>query len=253
MERNSFVFYSSFLRAIKAVKNERMRGELALAIIEYGIKGTMTECGDVVSIAMELIKPQIDVNNSRYTNGCKGGAPFGNMNAKKQPKNNLKQPNENENVNEDVDLFISNEKININKTTPVVLSDEKKIKKENLVFKPPTVDEVAAYVFEKNYNVDAETFVNFYESKGWLIGKNKMKNWRASVATWQKNENSKDNQKNYSNGSNKQPTANERRIAEAFAMGATPEDYARVFGYSMPKQSGARNSRTEDVGYSEIL
>ena len=41
---------------------------------------------------------------------------------------------------------------------------------------------------EKGYNVDAEQFFNFYESKGWVVGKSPMKNWRAAVSTWNKRE-----------------------------------------------------------------
>ena len=55
-------------------------------------------------------------------------------------------------------------------------------------FQKPTIEEVKAYIAEKGYDVDAERFWNFYEAKDWFIGKNKMKNWRAAVATWQKKE-----------------------------------------------------------------
>jgi len=55
-------------------------------------------------------------------------------------------------------------------------------------FRKPTIAEVKAYVEEKGYAVDAERFFYFYESKGWYVGKNKMKNWHAAVATWQRKE-----------------------------------------------------------------
>ena len=58
----------------------------------------------------------------------------------------------------------------------------------NVRFLPPSLDEVRKYVLEKGFSVDAENFVNFYESKGWFVGKNKMKNWKAAVATWEKRE-----------------------------------------------------------------
>lgn len=64
----------------------------------------------------------------------------------------------------------------------------KGVAKKPSKFIPPTVEEVVEYIREKGYQVDADRFVNFYESKGWYVGKNKMKNWRAAVATWQKNE-----------------------------------------------------------------
>jgi hypothetical protein len=53
-------------------------------------------------------------------------------------------------------------------------------------FLPPSVDEVKKFVSEKNYSVDAEAFIAFYQSKNWYIGKNKMKDWRAAVVTWEK-------------------------------------------------------------------
>lgn len=56
-------------------------------------------------------------------------------------------------------------------------------------FTPPTVEEVREYVTSNNYNVDADNFVDFYESKGWLVGKNKMKDWKAAVRTWARRDN----------------------------------------------------------------
>ena len=59
-------------------------------------------------------------------------------------------------------------------------------KKDSSRFQKPTIEEIRQYCQEKGVNVDAEQFYNFYESKGWLIGKSPMKNWRAAVATWAK-------------------------------------------------------------------
>ena len=55
-------------------------------------------------------------------------------------------------------------------------------------FQKPTIEEIRQYCLEKGYNVDAEQFFNFYESKGWVVGKAPMKNWRAAVSTWNKRE-----------------------------------------------------------------
>lgn len=54
-------------------------------------------------------------------------------------------------------------------------------------FKPPSVDEVRAYCKERSNSVDADKFVDFYASKGWMVGKNKMRDWKAAVRTWEKN------------------------------------------------------------------
>ncbi len=53
-------------------------------------------------------------------------------------------------------------------------------------FAPPSIDEVQSYISEKGYSVDAESFVAFYQSKNWFVGKNKMKDWHAAVVTWEK-------------------------------------------------------------------
>ena len=74
----------------------------------------------------------------------------------------------------------NNEYININNNSLY--------KKSSSRFQKPTIEEIRQYCLEKGYNVDAEQFFNFYESKGWVVGKSPMKNWRASVSTWNKRE-----------------------------------------------------------------
>ena len=58
-------------------------------------------------------------------------------------------------------------------------------------FTPPTVEEVQEYCFERGNAVDAQSFVDFYTSKGWYVGKTKMKDWKAAVRTWEKNQKTK--------------------------------------------------------------
>ena len=63
------------------------------------------------------------------------------------------------------------------------------------VFSKPSVSEIEEYCKENNYKVDANQFFDFYESKGWMVGKNKMKSWKAAVRTWD----SRNKPKNQSN------------------------------------------------------
>ena len=73
---------------------------------------------------------------------------------------------------------------------------EKEIEKEKEIdtpkgvcrFAPPTLEEVTAYCRERGNKVDPQKFIDFYESKGWMIGKNKMKSWQAAVRTWERRE-----------------------------------------------------------------
>jgi len=65
----------------------------------------------------------------------------------------------------------------------IIINNKEKVSK----FKKPTLEEVKQYCAERNKGVDAERWFNYYESNGWQIGKNKMKNWKAAVHTWEKN------------------------------------------------------------------
>lgn len=59
-------------------------------------------------------------------------------------------------------------------------------KKERTIgFAVPKIEEVTAYCLERNRGVNPEKFWNFYEAKGWMVGKNKMKSWKAAVHTWE--------------------------------------------------------------------
>lgn len=53
-------------------------------------------------------------------------------------------------------------------------------------FTPPTIEEVREYCRSRNNNIDPEQFCSFYESKGWMVGQNRMKDWKASVRTWER-------------------------------------------------------------------
>ena len=64
--------------------------------------------------------------------------------------------------------------------------EEKEIYKEKEEhFKKPTLDEVEEYCKERNNGIDPQKFIDFYESKGWMVGKNKMKDWKACIRTWE--------------------------------------------------------------------
>lgn len=62
---------------------------------------------------------------------------------------------------------------------------KEKYKKEK--FKPPTLEEVQAYCIERNNNIDPKHFIDYYTSNGWKVGKNNMKDWKAAVRTWERN------------------------------------------------------------------
>ena len=80
-------------------------------------------------------------------------------------------------------------------------------------FIPPTVEEVMAYCKERKNSIDAQYFVDWYTAKGWMIGKNKMKDWKATVRYWERKENT----------SGKSPPGNKTRLQDRHNY-----DYAKI-------------------------
>jgi len=64
-----------------------------------------------------------------------------------------------------------------------------KNEKKSSRFTPPSLSDVSEYITQQGYTVDPNNWYDFYSSKGWLIGKNKMKDWKAAVRTWARREN----------------------------------------------------------------
>ncbi len=178
--KDSFIFYRSFYNAISKIQDKALKADIYEAICELALFNNDLELDDSVGqLIMELIKPQIQANNERYENGKKGGAPKGNTNAKKTTKKQLKQPM--------VDFENSQKQPNVNVNENVNANEnviKEKYKREK--FNEPTLEEVQAYCEERNNGVDAERFIDFYSSKGWMVGKNKMKDWKAAVRTWER-------------------------------------------------------------------
>lgn len=72
----------------------------------------------------------------------------------------------------------------IEKEIELDIEKDKELKKKQSRFAPPSIDELTSYISENNYQVNAETFFNHYETVGWKVGKNKMKDWKAAVRGW---------------------------------------------------------------------
>jgi hypothetical protein len=80
-------------------------------------------------------------------------------------------------------LKMCTDNTNINITNTNLTDSNKKA-----LFKKPTLDEVKNYCILRKNNIEAEAFIDFYESKGWQIGKETMKSWKACVRTWESRE-----------------------------------------------------------------
>ncbi len=172
--RDSFIFYRSFQEGINCL-TEVEQLIIYRSIASYALNREEPELEGTTKLVWLLIKPQIDANWRRYSNGLKGGAPVGNTNAvkttKRQPKSTEKQTNVNKNHN-------SKENENISEG-----------------FVPPTLSDIEGYVSEGRLSVSADNFYDYYTSNGWMMGKNPMVDWRAALRNWsRKSEQDNNNQ-----------------------------------------------------------
>lgn len=183
---DTFIFYPTFLTSIEAIKSEAVQLAMFKAVINYGLYGTMPDFSEIDPIgtldaAFVPIRYAIDeakAKRSMYSEfGRKGGAPKGNKNAAKQHKTSLNNPKQGKQsyvyVNGNVNDNISSNEDNTKSTKR---------------FSKPTLEEIQKYCREKGFNVDAADIYDYYESKGWLVGKAPMKDWRAAVRGWVRRE-----------------------------------------------------------------
>lgn len=184
MKRESFVFYASWLDAIKNLPRD-MQGEVLVAIVEYGIAGEMSaDLKPITKALMSMVKPQIDINRARYENGKKGGRKASEVvnenqtETKQKPNNNQNKTKTEPNATKgepNVNVYVNDNYIKENN------------KKKNIRFSPPTIEEIQSYIQEKGYcRVKADVFFDYYESNGWMVGRNKMKKWQNAVSKWER-------------------------------------------------------------------
>lgn len=183
MKRTQFTFYESFYKAVKMIKNPDARAQaydIICAYALYGEEPNMDLLQDFAAIAFELIKPNLDSSRRKAENGKIGGS-------KKQNSSKTKA-----NYNQDkVESNKENEKEN-KKEKEIEIEIEKDIIDKRKRFTPPTVEEVQSYCIERRNTVDAERFVDFYSAKGWKVGNQPMKDWKAAVRTWEHKEGKKE-------------------------------------------------------------
>lgn len=148
-EKKGYVMYRSFIKAIRGLDADDFK-ECVLAVSDYALDGIEYE-GDnsIVNMFMELVKPQIDANNSRYENGKKGGRPKKATQTETEPKAEEKQtkPKEPKVIEE--------------------LADVESIPLNNGTEWKPTVNQYAEYCrLYPNVNVEQE----FRNMRGWCLG-----------------------------------------------------------------------------------
>ena len=188
-DKKSFVMYESWGAAIEKMSNEQA-GELIKAIYAYQKDPDAVPEDPALAFVFELIKQQLDADSQRYKEACaarseagkKGGRPKANVSDKKQMVSEESKK---------ANAFLKKRKKADNDN-----EYDNDLKKENTLegvkekrFAPPTLQEVKDYCLKMGYtHVDAERFIDYYASNGWMVGKNRMKDWKAVVRNWDRSE-----------------------------------------------------------------
>lgn len=197
--KNSFVFYETFESVIEELPEE-MQLKFYKYITQYGLHGIEPEVTGIEKAIWTQIQFAIDQAQNRrkraIENGNKGGRPN-----KTETKNNPNETQKNQTItqnNPDItenNRSITKAKPNNNLNVNDNVNDNVNVKSKGTSgevpsskssrFIPPTLAEVEAYCFTRNNSVNAQQFIDFYSSKNWYVGKNKMTDWRASVRLWE--------------------------------------------------------------------
>lgn len=181
--KDSFVLYTKYLDNIQALSMEQ-RGMLFTSLMLYASGQEPEEMDPVTAMAFSFIKSQMDKDIEKYNETCAKRSEAGKLGGRPKKQEEAKKSNG----------FSENQKKQgkaKKADNEYEYDNDNDLLKENTkrkVFSTPTVDDVRAYCLERNNKVDPQQFVDFYESKGWMIGKNKMKDWKAVVRTWERSE-----------------------------------------------------------------
>ena len=216
MKKETFLFYADWLNVIRDLPSE-VQLEVYQAIAEYAIYGNLIELKPLAKVAFGFVKQTIDRDTQKYISisekrseaGKKGGRRLKDSELEesneKQKKQLLSEKskksncplNDNDNVNDNDISFLEKKK----QKSDVAVSDLENENSESPIetlqtpkeqsgggrkrFTIPTPEEVQAYCDERKNGILGQQFCDFYSSKGWRVGSQPMKDWKAAVRTWE--------------------------------------------------------------------
>lgn len=186
-ENTSITMFESFYLAGQDMSVED-RVKFYEAIMEYGFYGREPELEGMINTVFKAIRPVLDRSKDARINGKKGGRPKKTENDEKEVKRVVLTTLETERKGKERN----------GKDTDTEKDTEKERKRsgESSRFAPPSLDDVTAYCTERGNNIDPQRFIDYYQSNGWKVGKNPMKDWKAAVRTWEKRDASPKNADN---------------------------------------------------------
>ena len=170
-DKKSFLLYCDLIHTVEQLTDEQA-GDLLKHILRY-VNDKEPQTDNVITrIAFEPIKQSLKRDLQKYEDIRKRNQD----NARKRWDATASSgiPNDTKNADSDSD----------SDSVSVSVTGKKEIKG----FVKPTIEQLKEYMSEQGMNDIAENWLNHYEANGWMVGKNKMKDWKASVRTWKINQ-----------------------------------------------------------------
>ena len=203
--RESFVLHAEYIEDLP----EELKGAFLRYIYEYGINEIEPELSGLELTVWLKIKRRIDddvqayerkvsnlkQNRNRTATGAKTATTTDNRTDTERTPNGHRTENttEEEKSNGDrtdsVSVNVSvNDSVNVSDSVNVAEAKPAEPAPARKRFVKPELEEIREFCFEKNINIDVDRFFNYYESKGWKVGVSPMKDWKAAVRNWAKND-----------------------------------------------------------------
>ena len=212
MKKETFLFYADWLNVIRDLPSE-VQLEVYQAIAEYAIYGNLIELKPLAKVAFGFVKQTIDRDTQKYISISEKRSEAGKKGGRRLKDNELEESNEkqkkqllsekskksncplNDNDNDisflkketksDFSSFESLENENSESPIETLQTPKEQSGGGRKKFTIPTPEEVQAYCDERKNGILGQQFCDFYSSKGWKIGKEPMKDWKAAVRTWE--------------------------------------------------------------------
>lgn len=207
-DRESFIFHKDWYNAISQLDKD-LRLELYDAIMRKALYNEPPSLSPMGNLAMAFIEPQIerdfdkwlDIREKRSNAGkAHRGNQYSAVEQMEHKQTNgtsvpnvptleqMEQDETNGTVSVSDSVSVDNNSVILKEKEDTIISSKKEKR-----FVKPTIQEIQAHILEKGYTFDAEAFYAFYESNGWKVGRNPMKNWKMACTTWAKNRNNNNN------------------------------------------------------------
>lgn len=174
--RDRFTLFRSTFDAMMVFPAEDVKKILGM-MGRYAMDDVLPEPEESAAYGMFLsIKPLIDTSIKRSEAG------------KKESKHDQTASNQHQNTSN-----TNQTASNCGNTATKIKEESRKVKEESQKikqFKPPTREELQLYLSESmgKYQVDVDRFLDYYNSNGWMVGKNHMKDWKAAVRNWSRSQ-----------------------------------------------------------------